>query len=312
MSDIDHTKLRRLDMTLLLVFAELVRHRKMTLVAERLGLTQSAISHNLKRLRDIFGDELFLRRPAGVEPTGRALALEPKVAAILALSSEALNIEAEFRPAQDGRTVRIAALDYEEAMFAAPLIEHFRRVAPNMRLVFRSLSRQSALDALSEGEVDVALGYFHGPGENFEVQTLYEETYNTVVHEHHVLAKGRLTINRFCKAEHLLVSIGGDLRGVVDATLAQSGRSRNVVAAVPLFLAALATVSRTQLVCTIPSRLARRFAPHYKLAILKPPLEIRSFTVQLLWHRRSTAEPGMQWFRKELAAVVENSSLAGG
>jgi hypothetical protein len=125
MSDIEFTQLRRLDMTLLLVFAELVRQRKMTIVAQRFGLTQSAISDSLKRLRDVFQDELFRRASNGLEPTDRALRLASKVSAILALSTEALSLDKTFDPGTKSRVIRVGALDCEVAMFAAPLIERY-------------------------------------------------------------------------------------------------------------------------------------------------------------------------------------------
>jgi DNA-binding transcriptional LysR family regulator len=304
MSDIDAAKLRRLDMTLLLVFAELLRHRKATEVAKRLGLTQSAISHNLKRLRVVFDDELFLRRPNGLEPTARALALEDKVATILTLSSEALNLGASFDPAKVKRTVRIAALDYEEVMFAAPLIEHLRRAAPGVQLVFRPLARRAALDAMADGSADMALGYFVNPPSAFHVHDIYEERYSVVMASRHTLATGRLTAKRYAAADHLLVSVSGDLSGIVDEELAKAGLQRSVVAALPLFLPALATVARTQLVCTVPGRLAAQFARQYGLTVVRPPIDIRPFTVQLVWHKRSHTEPALQWLRQQFVGLI--------
>jgi DNA-binding transcriptional LysR family regulator len=308
MSDINTAKLRRLDMTLLLVFAELLRHRKATEVSKRLGLTQSAISHNLKRLREVFEDELFLRRPNGLEPTGRALALEERVARILALSSETLNFGATFSPATERRTVRIAALDYEEVMFAAPLIAHIRRAAPGVQIVFRPLARRAALDAMADGSADLALGYFVNPPPAFHVHDIYEERYSVVMAKRHTLATGRLTAKRYAAADHLLVSLSGDLSGIVDEELAKGGLQRNVVAALPLFLPALATVARTQLVCTVPGRLAAQFARHYGLTVVRPPIDIRPFTVQLVWHKRSHTEPALHWLRQVFIEVFGHST----
>ena len=164
MSDIDIVQLRRLDMTLLLVFAELVRQRKMTIVAQRLGLTQSAISHSLKRLRDVFQDELFLRGSNGFEPTERALRLESKVLDILALSKQALSLDKTFDPRTEARLVRVGGLDYEVAMFAAPLIERLRKLAPKARLVFKSLARKPALAGLRAGSSTWPSAFSSGQG----------------------------------------------------------------------------------------------------------------------------------------------------
>ena len=304
MSDIDIVQLRRLDMTLLLVFAELVRQRKMTIVAQRLGLTQSAISHSLKRLRDVFQDELFLRGPNGFEPTDRALRLESKVLDILALSKQALSLDKTFDPRTEARLVRVGGLDYEVAMFAAPLIERLRKLAPKARLVFKSLARKPALAGLRAGELDMAIGFFFRPGSEIETSELYRETYSVVMRKGHGLARKTLTAKRYAEAEHLLTSPSGDLHGIVDASLARHKLERDVVGSVPLFLLALATVAKTDLISTIPARLANSYGKAIGLTIVPPPIEIRSFPVHLAWHQRSSTEPALKWFREVVKSVV--------
>ena len=133
MSDFSDSELRRLDLTLLLVFLGLVRHRKALDVASELGLTQSAISQALKRLRDIFGDELFLRRPHGMEPTATALALEAPVAAAVDSLRRALGNARAFDPATATGVLRVAALDAEQAVLIPPLASRLRSRAPESR-----------------------------------------------------------------------------------------------------------------------------------------------------------------------------------
>src|SRR5436190_3302768 len=137
MSTIDSIDIRRLDMTLLLVFAELMRQRKLRAVGDRLGLTQSAVSHALKRLRDIFGHELFIRRPHGVDPTARALELEPKIDQILALARDAMMTEADFDPAKVRRTLRIGMLDYEASILGRMFLTSIGQAAPGLRISIR-------------------------------------------------------------------------------------------------------------------------------------------------------------------------------
>jgi DNA-binding transcriptional LysR family regulator len=149
MSDIDFIKVRRLDLTMLLVFAETLTHRKLTVVAKQMGLTQSAISHNLGRLRDVFGDPLFLRRPQGVEPTARALELEPKVRAILALAGDTLKPITTFDPSSERRSFRIGALDYHGVVFGPGLCRMFEKESSASTLIMRAVARGEALDALN-------------------------------------------------------------------------------------------------------------------------------------------------------------------
>lgn len=297
MTDIDAGRLRRLDLSLLLVFAELMRHRRLTLVAARMGLTQSAISHSLRRLREIFDDPLFRRRPNGVEPTARALALEPMVARIVALSRQALQADSGFEPRRSDRVFTLGALDYETSVMAGPLTDLLRREAPRSRLVMRAVARREALDRLADGRLDLAIGYFPDLPDGFVRDPLYDEDYVVVARRRHGVLRGKLDLAAYVACHHLLVSIDGDFRGIVDRVLAERGRARTVVATVPLFLPALAIVADTDLIATVPRRLAEKHARRFGLAILPPPLPIRRFTVATVAHRRMAEDPGQTWLR---------------
>ena len=130
MSDFSDSELRRIDLTLLLVLLGLLRHRKAAAVADELGLTQSAISQALKRLRDIFGDPLFLRRPHGMDPTATALALEAPVGQAVEALRGAIGIARRFDPVEAQGIVRIAALDAEQAVLVPALAGRLRDTAP--------------------------------------------------------------------------------------------------------------------------------------------------------------------------------------
>jgi DNA-binding transcriptional LysR family regulator len=163
--------LRRLDMTLLLTLSSLLRTRQVTATANELGLMQSSVSHALARLRDVFDDPLFVRRPFGMEPTPRALELEPIAQAILDLSQQAL-APTEFDLADAEGIVRIAALDHHCALIAGPLIERLRHDAPRLKVSFRALARRPAVDAVLAGKIDVGLGLFWNLPDAIELTTL--------------------------------------------------------------------------------------------------------------------------------------------
>lgn len=300
MTDISSIQLRRLDSSQLVVFLELMRHRKLTVVAERLGLTQSAISHALKRLRATFGDELFLRLAAGVEPTARAKALEPRVEEIVRLSRDLLQAERPFDPAAESRVIRIGALDFEVALFAPVLVKALRRDAPGIRVSFRNVVRQRALEELAASEIDLAIGFFRDLPDAFESEALFEESYLVVMRKGHPLARRTLTLKSYCDAEHLIVSVDGDLRGIVDQTLERADKARRVAASVPMFFPALSSVQASDLIATIPARLARAHAARFGLAAVAPPLAIRSFPVSAVWHRRTASDGAVTWIREIL------------
>jgi DNA-binding transcriptional LysR family regulator len=298
MPDMNDIELRRLDMTMLLVFSETLRLRKLTLVAGKLGLTQSAISHTLGRLRDAFGDPLFLRKPHGLEPTARALALESSVASLLDLARDALAAPKAFSPATAEGGVRIAALDYHASILGPPMCRIFEKKAPGLKLIMRSAVRQAASDLLDANEVDLIVGFAAGTARAHGVCKLYEETYCVAARRSNTAFDGSL--KSFLAARHLLVSLSGDAQGIVDHALAARGMTRTIDVVYPLFFPALATVSETDLICTLPKRLAAANATRFKLKLFPPPLALRPFPVNAVWHRRNDKNGAVQWVVQQL------------
>jgi DNA-binding transcriptional LysR family regulator len=299
MSDIDIGNIRKLDMTLLLIFQELMRHRKLTAAARNLGFTQSAISHRLRRLRDVFDDELFIRRPTGVEPTQRAIDLEPQIRAMLDLAHEAISGRTLVLGDAHG-VIRIAAPDYHSTLLAAPLIEKIGLTAPKLQVSFRPLVRQAALEALDANEANIALGFFRKPPDRFRSRVLFKDDYAVVARENHPLLKKKLTLKQYLDAQHIVVSLDGTVSGIVDVILARQGHSRRLVAAVPFFFTALATVARSDLIATIPSRLANAFAGRLGLRLYPPPIEIRPYTVSAVWHERNANSALHLWIVEQI------------
>ena len=304
MTELSNSQIRRLDLTLLLVFLGLLRHRKAADVAAELGLTQSAISQAVKRLRDIFGDDLFLRRPHGMEPTSIALALEEPVRRAVDALRTALGTARSFDPDKAEGVVRIAALDAEQAVLIPPLAAKLRRAAPGLRLSVLPLGRSDAVEALNDGRVDLALGFIWDAPETVLGAELYKEGF-LVAGQPHVLPDAPLIdLDAYCAADHVLISPAGDLRGVVDERLAAMGRSRRVVLGLPAFLPALAAVAETGAILTLPARLADRLAAGFGLVTAKPPLEVRNFPVSVFWHRRNSTDPMVSWIRGLLSETT--------
>lgn len=303
MSELSTSELRRLDLTLLLVFLGLLRHRKALDVATELGLTQSAISQSLKRLRDIFGDDLFLRRPHGMEPTATALALEAPVAAAVDALRGALGATRSFDPGTATGLVRVAALDAEQAVLIPPLAARLRRLAPGLTLSVLSLGRGAAMEALAEGRADLVLGYVWDVPEAVSGEALYEESFLVAGRPEAMPEAPHISLDNYCAADHVLISPGGDLRGVVDDQLAAMDRRRSVILGLPAFLPALAAVAASDALVTLPARVARTFAPGFGLFTAEPPIPVRTFPVSVFWHRRNETDPRTSWIRQQLGKV---------
>lgn len=305
MSEFSSSELRRLDLTLLLVLLGLLRHRKALTVAAELGLTQSAISQALKRLRAVFDDELFLRRPHGLEPTAVALALEAPVSQAVEALRGALGATRAFEPAAATGWVRLAALDAEQAVLVPPLAGRLRSLAPGLSLSVVPLGRTAAVDALIEGRADLALGFIWDVPDSISGEVLFEEGFLVAGRPAALPAAPAVDLDAYCQADHVLVAPAGDVRGVVDNRLARIGRSRRVVLGLPSFLPALAAVAESGALVTLPATVARTFASGFGLVTAEPPVDVRRFAVSVFWHKRNQADARLIWMRDQLRDCVQ-------
>jgi DNA-binding transcriptional LysR family regulator len=301
--DMAQIDIRRIDLSLLLTFASLMKTRRTTATAGELSVTQSAVSHSLARLRDIFGDELFLRRPHGLEPTRRALELEPVVGEILELARSAL-WSGPFDPARATSILRIGALDYHCALLAEPFLKLVEENAPGVKVSFRPIGQGGAVDAVLAGELDFALGLFRNVPEQIELRRLWTETFVVAVAAEHAPEGEQMKLADYLKARHIVISNDGELSGAVDRTLTSRRLTRNVVAAAPYCLSALATVSKMKAMTTLPERLARAYAPIFGLKLLRPPVPVRRFNVNAIRARRTARDGLINWSLDRLAEIA--------
>lgn len=299
MSNFSYAQLRRLDLTLLLVFAEAMRTRKLGAVADRLGLTPSGVSHALARLRDIFQDPLFLRHATGVRPTPRAIAMLDDVNAAIAALSRTVE-QSAFDPTSIRRVFRIAAMDFGVTMLAPHLIELIARDAPGVQLSFIALHKAEALRSLADGQIDIAIAVFHEAPPGFKRRILAKESFVTVARKKHPKLRGGLTLRKFVELDHLLVSPLGDLDGPVDDALRRVGKTRRVVAALPQFLAALATAVASDVLVTVPKGLAKAYAPTFGLSIYETPIAMPGYEMAAVQGPLSARDPAVDWLVNNL------------
>ncbi|WP_134852906.1 LysR family transcriptional regulator [Roseibium alexandrii] len=300
MSELSKSELRRLDLTLLLVFLGLLKHRKAMDVAHELGLTQSAISQALKRLREVFGDELFLRRPHGMEPTATALALQAPIANAVETLRQALGVARAFDPRTATGQVRLAAMHAEQAVLIPALAARLRNTAPGLDLSVVPRGRREAMQSLQDGEVDLALGFFRNVPKTCRAEVLYEDTYLVAGSPQTLSLETPLNLETYCAMDHILTSPSAQLHGVVDTHLEKLGRQRRVVLGLPAFVPALAAAAASDALITLPARVAEAFAGRFGLVTCRPPLDIPSFPVSVVWHRRNDSDPQTQWIRSQL------------
>ena len=295
-------KLRRLDFSLLLVFQALLRHRRATAAALELGLSASAISHALARLRRLFGDPLFKRLPHGMEPTRHALALAGRIDALLRDGRETLGQTSLFSPATTRRDFRIAAPDHLGAILAAPLLRCFRKDAPNSRFGLGISLGDDALEDLRKDRIDLALGQFQGGISGYHSAPLYDDRYVLVARRGRPDLKTKVSAKTFERLEHIAISVAGDFRVLTDAQFRQIGLSRRIVATVPRFSTAFETVSRSDAVAVAPERFARAQADVFRLSIHALPKPLP--TIHIVSVRRRTQDPGIEWLATSIEACL--------
>lgn len=308
---------RTLDLNLLRVFDVVMAERHVTRAAERLAMTQPAVSNALRRLREAIGDELFVPGPTGVTPTRRAEALWPTVRAAIASLQEAID-PVGFDPRHDGRDFTIAMADATAAVLMPVLVENWMRagVASTLRAV--GLDTRDPRPLLERGDADVAIGFFpevareivaeedRGPA---RLDPLYECEYVAVMRPGHTLAEGAaLTLDDYCAALHLRVNFAGRRRGFVDEALTRLGRTRRVVLTVEHFSTGARVVGRTDLVATLPRSYVLAIDTRPPLVWRPLPFDLTPIRVAMMWHRRHERDPAQRWLR---AALVETGTQVG-
>ena len=296
--------LQTLDLNLLRVFDAVARERHVTRAAQRLNLSQPAVSNALARLRAALNDELFLRRPGGVEPTALALSLAGPVAEVLDRLRTTLADQAPFDPAHTDRVFTVALSEYAESVLAPPLLELMAREAPRALLAVRHADRSNVQDLLEAGAAELAVAVLGEPPALYTRVRLLPEGFLTLMRAGHPLAEGSMTLERFVAFPHLLHSANGSRDGALDVPLREAGHPRRLGAVVAHLGAVPEILARTEMVMTLSGRLAQRMAETYGLALRPCPVEIRHTRLSLVFHRRFEADPGHAWLRRSLLAVA--------
>jgi len=296
-------RLAGIDLNLLTSLDVLLDERNVTRAARRLGVSQPAVSHNLRRLRELLGDPLLVRTPRGMQATPRAIELGPAVRAALEAAETVLQAAPRFDPARAERSFVLAMADQAAFQLLPPLVARIAADAPGITLQLRPPAADLSA-ALAEGEVELAIGVFGDAPAGMRTEPLWAETFACVVRRRGPGTRGPFDLERYLARPHLLVAPRGRPGSIVDDLLAQGQLRRRIAVVVPHFLVAPAIVATSDLVWTAPAGLARAFAESYALAIRPPPLAIPSFTIALRWHLRLDRDPGLAWLRGMLREVA--------
>ena len=305
---IDHVHLSRLDLNLLVALDALLTERSVTRAAARIGISQSAMSHALARLRTTFSDELLTRGPEGMRPTPRALALLAPMQEALAQIQQITAPPAAFDPSTADITFTLGIPDSTEVLLMPILIAHLQASAPGVKLLLHTVDRNRILDDLDSGRVDLGIGVFEQGQTHHKRRILNKESYLCIFNADLVGVTAPISLDDYVRIPHLLTSLVESAHGVVDDALAKIGRKRVIALTSPRFSVMPFVVRQAPVIATMHSRLARFFAESMGLTVSPAPIALPDVSISMIWHSSNDDVPSQRWLRDTIVALRQSDS----
>jgi DNA-binding transcriptional LysR family regulator len=296
--------MKELDLRLLSVFDEVYKTRSVSGAADVLDMSQPAVSVALSKLRRHFGDPLFVRTSAGMEPTPLGEGLVRPVREALTALDVVLGHHQAFDPASSHRTFRVCMTDISQLVLLPRLWERLRVSAPHIHIEIVPLSADIGRQ-LESGEADLALGFMPQLEAGFYQTVLFEQTFVCLVSAHHPRVRKSLSLAQFQREDHAVISSSGAAPLLIDQAIAKQGIQRKVAIKIPNFIGAALVVEHTDLVITIPARLAEVLRDRGELRSFPVPFPLPGYQVKQHWHERYHQDPGSRWLRQVIAELMQ-------
>ncbi|RJG23445.1 LysR family transcriptional regulator [Massilia cavernae] len=294
------------DLNLIAVFDALLRERNVTRAAEDLDMSQSAMSHALKRLRVFFNDPLFVKTGSGMQPTPRALELSSTVLGLMGTIRADLLVHAGFEAHASRRQFSLCMTDMGELIFLPRLVERLRQVAPFCTVRVLQISPRQIAAALESGEADLALGSLHSMPEGLFQQQLFTRSFVTLVNKGRKDIGDTMTVEQFFAMEHIVVSLSGKKEDGYDSVVDEYGTKRRIYLTTPHFLTVPLMIERNpDLIATVPRELASAFARYKAVRMVETPISLPHFAIRQHWHPRFHHDAANSWLRKLVKEVFE-------
>ncbi len=297
----------RYDLNLLPVFITLMEEHSVTRAADRLGITQPALSNALARLREMMQDQLFIRERYGIQPTPMALELAPVIAAALAKIDEAILGQQDFDPRQAERLMTIAPNSYVEFVLVPAIVARLREVAPGIRLRLTPFGTDLGETGVMSGTTAMVFGRIIDPPDNLVVQHLMDESLACVVRADHPEIGDSISREQYEHMRHVNVLPPGRLRVGLFTALEQRGIKREVAVSVTHFLAVPEMIAVTDYCATLPNRICQRLAGDPRLKVLPAPVDLGTFPIEMAWHVRYRNDPAHRWLRTLISDIVKEA-----
>ena len=303
-------ELSDIDLNQLVLFQQLMVERRVSRVADNMGLTQPAVSNALAKLRRLFDDELFVRTPGGMMPTPFAEQLAEPIGCALGMIHSGLNQHRPFDPATVKRAVTVGMTDIGEVVFLPALVERLRREAPGISLSTVRNSATNLRDDMEAGKVDLAIGPLPQLKAGFFQRRLFRQRYVCLFRKGHPLDRKRLSLTDFKAAEHLIVVSAGTGHGKVDDLIRRAGVERTVRLTIPHFVSVGHILQRSDLVATVTERLAESLAEPFGLTYRPHPVDLPEIAINVFWHAKVHRSPAHQWLRTVVFELFGDAAAA--
>lgn len=301
-------RIHNVDLNLLKLLDSIFETLNLTRVGETTGLTQSAVSHALKKLRVSFDDPLVIRNGNKLQLTTKGEQLKIPIRRWLnAFEQTILNIE-EFDPATSTRSFTISTTDLSEQLQIPKLVQALSKVAPQIKLHIFKWDAYRVLDQLENGEMDFILGVRTSNRPNLMQSVMYQETFNSMVRKNHPILKNlsnksKCTVSEFTKYPHVLVSTGLGGPGVVDTALEEKGFKRDVRYRLSNFSSAPYLIENSDSILTAPRKFNEFVAKKFNVKLFETPIHLNPYQLKLLWHVKDNNDKGSMWMREQIRKV---------
>lgn len=290
--------LRQIDLNLLVIFNQLLRDRRVSLTADKLGLSQPAVSNALKRLRVLLKDDLFVRTARGMEPTPYAMHLIEPIAYALGTLESALNQRDTFNPSTSERVFTLSLTDIGEIYFMPTLMKALAKAAPRVRISTLRHNEGHLREDMESGNVDLAVGLLPGLTTGFFQRRLFKQRYVCIFRKGHPKAKNPITLEQYKSLSHVGVTSVNTGHGEVDEWMLKKGIQRQMQLQVPHFVAVGHILQNSDLIATVPERFAQRCEAPFQLVTSPLPVKLPDIAINLFWHGKYNRDPANMWLRQ--------------
>lgn len=291
------------DLNLLLVFEAIFQESSVTEAGAQLGLSQSAVSAALRRLREHFDDPLFLREDGRMVPTSAALRLAAPISKSLQLLRAELATE-KFNPEYARIVFTIGASDYFGTMELPSIFTELTKAAPSCSFLVKSMNGDLAVQMLGKNEVDVYIGRIKLPPSFVKSRIILKDTSLCVYRTEHPRIRGDITLSQYVKFPHVIATLNGELHTIIDDYLAGRNLSRNTVLSMPQYHAIPKLIAETDLITTLPGRIMSHVDPGLKLYSAPLPFSWPSFEMSVYWHQRTESNLSHLWLRETIQKAL--------